>query len=300
LQRAQFIATGFVALIGGGFGLAIGISNPSHDRPVSIVFVVAGLWGVATAIGVSCRWRWARISTVIFAGLIAYGAATFAPVLAFLRTPVRPGNSLASEPRLLFFFAAVAVAAFGLWWIVLFSTDRSRNFFKIHTTTDSISLGISVIGWYLIATGAFGFLALLPLRRRPVTMHYGFVFAGWQAIVTNVLYSAISFYLGTSLLRRKRQGPQLAIYYGLFLLLDICVFLFRPDREARVNAYNSARLTYIPGMVSRFTTISLSHFLQLTSIEWAVLTIVAIWLLAIHRNDFAVVQNPLKDESLNS
>jgi hypothetical protein len=102
-----------------------------------------------------------------------------------------------------------------------------------------MSLGISVIGWYLIATGAFGFLALLPLRRRPVTMHYGFVFTGWQAIVTNVLYSAISFYLGTSLLRRKRQGPQLAIYYGLFLLLDICVFLFRPDREARVDAYNT-------------------------------------------------------------
>ena len=131
-------------------------------------------------------------------------------------------------------------------------------------------------------------------------MHYGFVFTGWLAIVTNALYSAMSFYLGTSLLRRKRQGPQLAIYYGFFLLLDICVFLFRPDREARVNVYNSARVTYIPGMVSRFTTLSLSHFLQLTSIEWALLTAVAIWVLAIHRYDFVVVQNPLKEESLKS
>jgi hypothetical protein len=128
-------------------------------------------------------------------------------------------------------------------------------------------------------------------------MHYGFVFTGWQAIATNVLYSAISFYLGISLLRGSRRGPQFTIYYGLFQLLDVSVFLFRPDRDVRVNAFNNARATSIPAAVGRFSTLSLSHFLQLTSIEWAVLTVVAIWFLARHRNDFAVARDSLKDES---
>ena len=87
------MGVGVVAMVGGAIALATGLIDPSHDRPVSIIFAVAGVWGIATAIGIFFRWRWARISTLIFAGLIAYTGVTFAPVLAFLRTPVPPGNS---------------------------------------------------------------------------------------------------------------------------------------------------------------------------------------------------------------
>ena len=295
-HKAQFIGVGVVAMIGGAIALAVGLINPSHDRPVSIMYAVAGAWGIATAFGIFFRWRWARISTLIFAGLTAYAGASFAPLLAFLQTPVRLGNSPASEPRLSFFLIGVAVAALGLWWIVLFSTLKSREFFQIHSS-DSTPVAISVIGWYLIATGTFGLMALLRMRHQPASMHFGFVFTGWEAIVTNVSYAAFELYLGISLLRRRRRGPQLAIYYGLFLLLDICIFLFRPDRDARVSTYNTLRLTNTPGMVSRFTSIAFSHFLQLASIEWAVFTGIAIWLLAMRRNDLAGAEQSTKSKS---
>jgi hypothetical protein len=70
-----------------------------------MLFIGSGIWGTATGIGILRRWKWARISVLLFARLIAYEGANFAPVVAFIRTPVRIGALPLEEPRLLFFFA---------------------------------------------------------------------------------------------------------------------------------------------------------------------------------------------------
>lgn len=293
----QLTATAVIALIGCGVALAagiIGLVAPNVDRSISIVFIVAGAWGMATGIGILRRWRWARISVLIFAGLIAYEGANFAPVLAFIRTPVRRGALPLEEPRLLLFCIGIGVAAVGIWWIALFSGKRSKEFFGIPVTGDSTPVSLSIVGWYLVATGALGLLGLRRIRHFPPTMHLGFVMTGWLAIAASLLFSAIALYLGIGLLRQRRKSPRLAMFYALFLLLDNVIFLIRPDRNARVSAYNSARAVSMPTTVSRFSATALSHLLQLSSIEWGVLTLVAVWFLAVHMKAFAVAQESLE------
>jgi hypothetical protein len=296
-RPAQLTATAIIALIGSGIALAAGmiaLATPNHRRSISILVIVAGAWGISTAIGILRRWRWVRLSILIFAGLTAYAGASVAPVLAFIRTPVRPGALPLAEPRPLLFCIGIVMAAFGLWWVVLFSGNRTKEYFGVHVATDPTPLSFSVIGWYLVATGALGLLNLLRTRHHPPSMHFGFVFTGWQAVAAALFYSAIALYPGIGLLRHKRQSPRLAIYYGLFQVVDIVAFLFRPDRDARVSEYNSARAASIPATVSQFPATSLLHLLQLSSIEWGILTLVAVWFLSIHKKAFAVMQESLQ------
>ncbi len=118
---------------------------------------------------------------------------------------------------------------------------------------------------------------------------------GWLAIAASLFFSAIALYSGIGLLRHKRQSPRLAMYYALFLLLDNVIFLIRPDRNARVNAYNTVRIASIPASASKFSATAMSHLLQLYSVESVFLTLLAVWFLAIHKQTFAV-----KHESLRS
>jgi hypothetical protein len=118
-------------------------------------------------------------------------------------------------------------------------------------------------------------------------MHLGFVFSGWLSIASTLFLSAIALYLGIGLLRRKRQSPRFAMCYVLYLLLDNVVFLIRPDRNERVSAYNNALAASIPPTASRFSATSMSHLLQLSSIEWGLIALVIVWLLAKNKQTFA-------------
>ena len=294
-RLTQLTLTAVIALTGGGIavlGGIIGLCVTNADRSISILFIGAGIWGTATGIGILRRWKWARISVLTFAGLTAFEGANYAPAVAFIRAPARRGGLPLEEPRLLFFCMAIGLAAFGILWIVMFSGNRTKEFFRANVPVDPTPLSISIIGWYLVATAILGLLSLRRIRHFPPTMHLGFILAGPLAVAAALFFSAIAFYLGIGLLRHKRQGPRLAMCYVLFLLLDNLFFLIRPDRNDRVSAYHNARAAWGPTTESQFSATSMLHLLQLSGIEWSLITLVAVWLLAKHKHAFAVGHEP--------
>lgn len=92
-------------------------------------FPLAG-WGIATGIGLLRTWRWARISTLIFSGLLA--AFGIAEAVASLRMP---GD--ADTPRwefiifktVLTLLDLIPIAA-GVAWLLFFTRKDVKAYFQ--------------------------------------------------------------------------------------------------------------------------------------------------------------------------
>jgi hypothetical protein len=93
-----------------------------------IWFLVFAAWGFGTGIGLLRAWRWARISTLIFSGLLA--AFSILGVVAFLRMPA--GNisgSMALAVRILPTLLFVIPIMIGYRWLVFFSRTEVKVYF---------------------------------------------------------------------------------------------------------------------------------------------------------------------------
>jgi hypothetical protein len=86
-------------------------------------------WGLATGIGLLRAWRWARISTLIFSGLLA--AFGILGVVAFLRMP---GGSISGGQLMIFRTASTLLflipIAVGLRWLVFFTRKDVKAYFQ--------------------------------------------------------------------------------------------------------------------------------------------------------------------------
>jgi hypothetical protein len=98
-----------------------------HDNMLWILLFTG--WGLATGVGLLRAWRWARISALIFSGLLA--ALGILAVIAFLRTP----GSDFSGWQLLLSMAVVTLlflspTAVGIWLLRLFTRKEVKAYFQ--------------------------------------------------------------------------------------------------------------------------------------------------------------------------
>lgn len=275
------LLAGGLALITGAFALTI----PREDRTVSVVVLVMGVWALATGAGILRFQRWARLSVLVFVGLTAYLGATFAPLIISIRIPAKSGMpELPEGGRVAILATCLLLIIVGLWCARVLVTRPATELFGLPPAQRSF--GIAVIAWYLAMAGITGGLVLFRIRHVPPLMTFGFVLSGWSAFGDLLFDSAADLFLAIGLLRRLEQSRRLAIYYGIFRLLDVAVFLLRPDREARLKTYYNARIFYNPA-AAQFSLAGLSRFMRLESIEWFVFTLMAVWFLAARKDDFA-------------
>jgi len=86
-------------------------------------------WGLATGIGLLRAWRWARISTLIFSGLLV--ALGVLAVVALLRMPAGDISGwqllMLRAVAVLFFLSP---AALGIWWLVFFNRKQVKAYFQ--------------------------------------------------------------------------------------------------------------------------------------------------------------------------
>lgn len=93
-------------------------------------FPFAG-WGIATGIGLLRAWRWARISALIFSGLLAALG-----VLGVVAALVMPGDADTPRWELLMFksflilFDLVPIAA-GIAWLFFFTRKDVKAYFQV-------------------------------------------------------------------------------------------------------------------------------------------------------------------------
>ena len=129
---------GWLAVVGNAFA-ALGLlmfeyQSGGHGEMGSfyhsnmIGFLGFAAWGVGTGTGLLRAWRWARISTLIFSGLLA--AFGLLGVVAFLRMPagnISGGMLLAARILPTLFFLIPIVIAYR--WLVFFSRKEVQTYF---------------------------------------------------------------------------------------------------------------------------------------------------------------------------
>jgi hypothetical protein len=218
----------------------VGQPQPIPLKPVvvatGVLMLILAVWGIATAISVFRRRRWARMSMLIFGGLLAVMAGISALVIAVMPIPTSP--QAAPVPGYIR-WAMVGVygllAAIGVWWLILFNLRTSVAYFTAGAPAAEgpCPLSISIIAWFLlisaIITLAFG------LAGFPVVL-LGMVGAGWTARAIYVLWAAVEVYLGMGLMRLRETARLESIAFFAFMVINALAFYLLPEPNARMQA----------------------------------------------------------------
>ena len=152
IQRAQAKCVKEIRDIGmsvialSGFTLLVSLSLFANSPPMgemghfmhdsSMVLGPMCLWGASTGIGLMRAWRWARISMLVFGGLLA----TFCTLL-MVGYSLMPGGGMAwwsaLALRVLFVLLSLVPAAIGVRWFRFFLRSNVKSYFGISRTTST-------------------------------------------------------------------------------------------------------------------------------------------------------------------
>lgn len=242
------LASAVVLLFGvlGGFGIAVAPAREAQPHFmkffmwvfVALTFGAAG-WGIATGAGLLQLKPWARISILLFSGLLLFvsvPALLMSPFMPLQQPPDLP-DSFNLYMRIFLGATFGSVAGIGIWWMVYFTRKSVRAQFQeaVPEGRDSPAISvrpisIAIIGWYLIVSAfislPFGFLHL------PMFL-LGFLIKGWAATVFMVGCGVFSLVVGIGLLKLKPWSRSLAIGYLLFFTANSILAVALPGAQAR-------------------------------------------------------------------
>jgi hypothetical protein len=118
-----------------GFTLLVSLSLFANSPPMgemghfmhdsTMVMGPMFLWGVATGIGLMRSWRWARISMLVFGGLLATSCT-----LLMVGCLLMPGGGMLAL-RMLFVLLSLVPAAIGVRWFRFFQRSNVKSYFGI-------------------------------------------------------------------------------------------------------------------------------------------------------------------------
>jgi hypothetical protein len=219
---------------GSPFGASISTPGIFGTNSRRLVLTGGGLWGIVTGVGLLRLREWARISIVVWAGILVFLGAVFIEVLLFIPIPALTNVSAQGQATLYHFTTTffLFLLAVGGWWFCLFNTSSIRDFFQRNaqgTGRAPLPLSISLVGWFLVLSGCLTFV--LALMRQPATF-FNLKLGRWGALLIYLAMSVAELYLGIGLLKAKTLSRIIAVYFFLFGLLDSVFFLLHPERAA--------------------------------------------------------------------
>ena len=198
---------------------------------MGVLFAGLGVWGIWTAAGIFRRRAWARISILVFAALLVFMGASALLAILVMPFPSPPGVSV-SAPAMEHVRWAIAasygaLAVIGAWWLVLFNTRSTKQYFaeREPARESARPLSLGIIGWYLLVCAAG--TALAAVLHMP-TMLFGLIVTGWSAVAVYTALIAIDIYLGAGLLRLHERARLWSIVYFCAVAANSVVSLARP------------------------------------------------------------------------
>lgn len=249
---------------------------------MAAVFAASAIWGVSVGIGVFRRRNWARISMLVFGGLLAFFGGTGALAMIFVPFPMNPDvdQHVAAVARVAIVAVYVALTAIGAWWLVLFNRQSAKRYFAEGgpVAESARPLSVSVIGWYLIA-GAF-VTALCGVFRVP-TILFGVVVTGWTTLAACTVITAVNLYLGAGLLQLDEQARTWTIVYFAVIGANGLAVAVAPGHDIAMRAYALQFQTYFHIDMPELTPNL--WFVALTTVAWVGLLI---WFLVRRRDAF--------------
>ena len=242
------------------------------------MFGILGGWGTTTAIGLFRLRNWARVSMLIFAVFLAFTGVFTGPVfLSMPPPPTAPPNY--GTMRIVIAAIYGALGVLGLFWLYYFSRRATREAFSCGLPVESGGrpLSISIIGWWLLATGVVS-VVMSPLRM-PATV-FVWIVTGWPAAAWYIAFGAMWACAGYGLLRLNQIARKIAIAGLSFGAVNSAVFFLFPGWEARMATF-----------LSRFrlglaTPLPPTHFPPFMLIPAAVGVGLPLWFLIARRDAF--------------
>ena len=232
----------------------------------SALFFGFGGWGLASGIGLLYRRRWARISTLVFAGFLACMSLP-AAVLVLLIIPLPNSH----DPSLPFDFTSMmrigmalfygVFAALGGFWLYFFNTRSVKVQFEGRPSAPESAAGdlflaspipapavsqgarplsITMIGWFLLIGSAFAPLGLLfnraffPGTQLPFYFLGFFVF-GWGAYLASILWTAAQIVAAVGLLRLKKWGLFATIGLQCLAAVSAALLMVIPGHRGKLQ-----------------------------------------------------------------
>ncbi len=208
------------------------------------VVLLAGVWGIATAIGLFRLQRWARFSILIFGGLLVCMSAVSAAVvmLTFQMMPQTMPAETANLGMVVVLLFYGMLAALGGWWLYLFNKKSIKEQFlraEPALPESGMPLSIAIIGGVLLIGAAS--CAITALMRWPA-MLFSFVLTGWAASALYALLAVAQAAIGVGLLRLNPASRIAALCFFAFGLSNSLLFLLLPGSTARM-AYTMDKMS---------------------------------------------------------
>jgi hypothetical protein len=239
-------------------------STPALTRGAGLIMAILMLgfaaWGVATGSSLLQLREWARISMIIFSGLLLVMAVPGLLMMLVMPLPTPPpdafppGDALPSPEHLMtavrvvmaVFYALLALL--GGWWIYFFNSRPVRELFRGAATAQSSTwapaavapaeirrmpkrpVSITIIA-YLTLVGACMF-PILNIMHLPLTF-LGFFFTGGKASLIVIGYMSVQLLMAYGLLKLEMWGRNLAIYYFNFAIFNSVISVILPGAQTR-------------------------------------------------------------------
>ena len=224
----------------------------------AIVFLGLSVVGIVCSIGLLRLKNWARVSFLIFGGLLGFFGlvGVFGSAVALVAMPsflppqsqVSPGLIRGVMVVLLVF--ELILGALGIFWLVYFSRRRVKATFVGEAEANVARRGplsMTIIAWILVVGGA---LSLLYVPFSVPAVVFGIVLRGWAARIVFAFFAAVSLAAGVGILRWRPKAHSLAL--GLYV----------------VGLFNALSLL-IPGSMERML-VAVQEFLPRTPVQQAV------------------------------
>ena len=223
-------------------------SSPAANVPINIGAILLveaaivcgfGAWGLAAGIGLLYQKRWAWISILVFAAILVVFTLPGALFIAFIPFPKTNDPNLPVNFMVLMRFGMVffyiAFAALGGFWLYFFNKRAVKAQFQGTQPAPESAAGdsflgaaapaipdsgpspgarplvITIIGWYLLISAAFGALGVLfsssffPGQQFPLYFLGFFVF-GRIGILVFIVWMAAQMAAAVGLLKLKKWG----------------------------------------------------------------------------------------------
>lgn len=209
---------------------------------IAAMYLFFAVLGVATAVGIFQVKRWARYSTLIYAGFLVFFGLVAALISVLVPQPPLAATSDAQLPvgftiilRAVIVFLWLSTAGLGGWWLYYFNRRDIRARFEGHTIEAIANqsrrplsiLILAVLNLVALPTMLFGVFKPYP------TLLFGVILRGTAARIVCLTLAVVLLYLGVGLLRLASSCRWVAMWFYVFGCLNTVVSWALPGRDER-------------------------------------------------------------------
>ncbi len=280
------------------------LANPLV-RVVLVVEVLVDIgfvaWGVASGIGLLKLQRWARMSMLVFSGIMIAFCAIPMVVIPFIPIP-QPEDAPANLGLIIHGGIEVFYGAFvalGIFWIYFFNRRSVKAQFATAATGEMAAgapaipsvpaespskrpVLMTVIAVLFLVGGCF--VPMVLFTHTPL-LFFGLAPQGAARIVALIAMGACGIAAGIGLLRLRFWGWAVAVIFQVFNLLNSAYVILAPSAINRFTAAMAAQYAAI-GMAQFPGTFPIATIMRISMGFGLVLGVAILWALVAYRKAF--------------